>query len=75
MISFAKPVLTEDFYTKQKEEFSITCNMCVPTLFESPNIIISSKPVFSSEKMLHKNYDHKGSLKKYLVVNLKGTWS
>jgi hypothetical protein len=28
MICFAKPGLTKDFYTLQKEEFSITCYMC-----------------------------------------------
>jgi hypothetical protein len=28
MICFAKPVLTEDLYIVQNEEFSITCYMC-----------------------------------------------
>jgi hypothetical protein len=28
MISFAKPVLTEDLYIVQKEEFSVTCYKC-----------------------------------------------
>jgi hypothetical protein len=28
MIRSAKPVLTEDLYTVQKQEFSVTCYMC-----------------------------------------------
>jgi hypothetical protein len=28
MICFAKPVLTDDLYIVQKEEFSVTCYMC-----------------------------------------------
>jgi hypothetical protein len=34
---------------------------------------ITDKPMFSSERMLCKDYDHKGSVEKgNLVVNLKG---
>jgi hypothetical protein len=29
-----------------------------------PNIFISDKPIFSSERKLHKEYDHKGSVGK-----------
>jgi hypothetical protein len=38
-----------------------------------PSVFIRDKPVFSSERMLHKDCDCKGSVKKIsLVVNLKG---
>jgi hypothetical protein len=35
---------------------------------------MTDKPIFSSERMLHKDYDHEGSVEeiKSLVVNLKG---
>jgi hypothetical protein len=38
-----------------------------------PGIFISSKPIFSSERMLYKDYHRKGSvaIKKSLVVSLK----
>jgi hypothetical protein len=36
-------------------------------------IFIRDKPIFSPEKMLHKDYDRKGSVeKRYLVVSLEG---
>jgi hypothetical protein len=38
-----------------------------------PSIFIRDKPTFSSERMLHKDYYHKGSVeKKSLVVSIKG---
>jgi hypothetical protein len=68
MICSVKPVLTENWCVVQKEEFSITC-----TLDEKPGIFIRDKPIFSSERMLHKGYYHKSSVeKKSLVVGLKG---
>jgi hypothetical protein len=43
------------------------------TLDERPSICISNKPIFSSERMLHKYYNCKGSVeRKTLVVRLKG---
>jgi hypothetical protein len=57
----------------QKEEFSITCYKC-DTLDERPNIFIRDKPVFSPERMLHKDYYRKGSVEKKnrsLVMGLK----
>jgi hypothetical protein len=44
------------------------------TLDEKPDIFIKDKPIFSSERMLHKDYDRKGSVDKEmsLVVSLKG---
>jgi hypothetical protein len=67
MICFAKPGLTEDLYTVHKEEFSITH-------LTRPSTFIRDKPILSSERMLHKDYNRKGSVakKKSLVVILKG---
>jgi hypothetical protein len=42
------------------------------TLDDRPRIFIRDKPIFSSERMLHKVYYHRSSVKKYLVVGLKG---
>jgi hypothetical protein len=44
------------------------------TLDERPSIFIRDKPIFSSERMLHKDYYSKDSVgkKKFLVVGLKG---
>jgi hypothetical protein len=43
------------------------------TLDERPSIFIRDKPIFSSEKMLHKDYYRKSSVeKKTLIVGLKG---
>jgi hypothetical protein len=43
------------------------------TLDEIPSIVVRDKPIFSSERMLHKDYYRRGSVeKKNLVVGLKG---
>jgi hypothetical protein len=48
----------------------------VCTLDKRPSIFIRPKPIFSSERMLHKDYDRKGSVekrkRKSMVVILKG---
>jgi hypothetical protein len=48
--------------------------MCpIRTLNEWPSIFIRDKPIFSSERILHKEYDRKGSVEKIsVVVSLKG---
>jgi hypothetical protein len=48
--------------------------MCaIRTLDKRPNIFIREKPILSSERMLYKDYDRKGSVaKKSVVVGLKG---
>jgi hypothetical protein len=61
MIYFAKPALTEDLYIVQKEEFSI-----IRTLGKSPSMFITDKPILSSERTLHKDYNRKGSVEKFL---------
>jgi hypothetical protein len=43
---------------------SITCYMCEMLLDERPSIFIRDKPIFSSERMLHKDYYSKGSVQK-----------
>jgi hypothetical protein len=43
------------------------------TLDEIPSIFVRDKPIFSSERMLHKDYYSRSSVeKKNLVVGLKG---
>jgi hypothetical protein len=38
-----------------------------------PSIFIREKPIFSSERLLYKDYDRKGPVEKtVLVVSLKG---
>jgi hypothetical protein len=45
----------------------------IPTSDERPSIPLRDKPTFSSERMLHKDYDRKGSVEKNSqVVSLKG---
>jgi hypothetical protein len=45
----------------------------MPTLDERPSIFITENRIFSLERVLHKDYDHKGSVEnKSLVVSLKG---
>jgi hypothetical protein len=58
--------------TKCKSKNISICAKC--TLDERPSIFITDKPIFSSERMLHKDYYRKGSVggKKILVVGPKG---
>jgi hypothetical protein len=64
MICFAKPILMKDFIV-QKEEFSVTCyTRVIHTFDERTSIFIRDKPIFSSERMLHKDYNRKGSVEK-----------
>jgi hypothetical protein len=44
--------------------FNITLNVRYVHLTKRPNIFIREKPILSSQKMLHKEYDSKGSAKK-----------
>jgi hypothetical protein len=45
----------------------------IRTLDEKPILFIRDKPILSSERMLHKDYDRKGSVeKKTLFMSLKG---
>jgi hypothetical protein len=44
---------------------------CIPD--ERPSVFIRNNPIFSSERMLHKDYYRRSSFeKKSLVVGLKG---
>jgi hypothetical protein len=42
------------------------------TLDERPSIFIRDKPIFSSERMLYKDYYRRNSVEKTLVMGLKG---
>jgi hypothetical protein len=64
MICSVKPVLTEEMCVVQEEEFLITCYMCEYTLDEKPSIFRRDKPIFSSERMLHKGYYGESSVGK-----------
>jgi hypothetical protein len=45
----------------------------IRTLDKSPSIFIRDKHIFSSKRMLHKDYDRNGSVeKKSLVASFKG---
>jgi hypothetical protein len=48
--------------------------MCAKCTLERPGIFIRDKPLFSSERMVHKDYYRKGSVgkKRSQVLNLKG---
>jgi hypothetical protein len=60
------PELTEDLYIVQKQESSITCYMCDTYTWRRRSIFMRDKPILPSERMLHKDYDRKGSVKKNL---------
>jgi hypothetical protein len=75
MICSAKPVLTEDLCVVQKEEFFSNMHMCaLRTLYKRPSIFIREKLIFSSERMLHKDYDSKGSVEKKFSRDPQGAW-
>jgi hypothetical protein len=67
MICFAKPGLTKDLYVVHKEEYSITCYMCELYTRQRRSIFVRDKPIISSERMLHKDYGHEGSVEKNLL--------
>jgi hypothetical protein len=75
MICFAKPGLTEDLYVAHMEESSIKYYMCDTYTWQRLNIFIRDKPIFSSDRMLHKDYDRKGSVAKNISCDeSQGAW-
>jgi hypothetical protein len=66
MICCVKPVLREGLCVVQKEEFSVTCNMYEMYIWQKAKHIhkrfIRDKPIFSTERMLHKDYYRKDSV-------------
>jgi hypothetical protein len=45
------------------------------TFDERPSIYIRDKPIFSSERVLHKDYNHNGSVEKNIYGReSQGTW-
>jgi hypothetical protein len=74
MICFAKPGLTEDLYVEQKEDFSITCYMCDTYTLQRRRLFIREKPILSSEMVLHRDYDSKGSVEKISGRESQKAW-
>jgi hypothetical protein len=75
MICSEKPVLTEDLCVVEKKKFSVTWyTVCVKRILdERSSIFVRDKLIFSSERMLRKDYYRRSSVeKKILVVGLKG---
>jgi hypothetical protein len=73
MVCFPKPGLIEELNIVENEDFSITCYTCDTYTRQRPRLLMKDKPILSSERLLHKNYDRKNSAeKKSLVVSLKG---
>jgi hypothetical protein len=40
--------------------------------WQGPATTVNAKPILSSERMLHKDYDHRCSIEKILAMSLKG---
>jgi hypothetical protein len=57
-------------YLVQKEEFSVTWYMCDAYTWQRGSLFLRENPIFSSERILHKDYDRKGSFTKK-----KNIWS
>jgi hypothetical protein len=73
MICTAKLELRENLYRVQKAGIFINVLYVLYVYLTRPSIFIRDKPIPSSERMLHKGYDRKGSVErsKSLVVILK----
>jgi hypothetical protein len=72
MISFAKPRLTQDLYIVQMDEFNNIIHTRYIYLTKAI-LFMRDKQILSSERILYKDYDSKGSTEKYsLEVVLKG---
>jgi hypothetical protein len=71
MIRSARPVLSEDMCVVQKKGLfnNMLYVVCVKrTLDERPSIFIRDKPIFSSERLLHKDFFLKGSVKNIIFA-------
>jgi hypothetical protein len=54
-------------------KYTVTCCKCDTYTWQRRNLFIRDKPILSSEKIWHVDYDSKGSVeKKWLVVSFKG---
>jgi hypothetical protein len=74
MICFVKPGLTEVLYIVHKEEFSVTCYVCDTYTWQIWSLFIRDKPALSWERILHKDYDRKGSVAKNSGRDHQGAW-
>jgi hypothetical protein len=60
-------------YSAKGRIFNNVATCAIHTLDERPSTFIRDKPIFSAERMLHKDYYYKGSdEKKTLVVVSRG---
>jgi hypothetical protein len=48
--------------------------MCDTYTWQRRSLFITDKPILSSERVLHKDYDHKGSAEKNSGRDPQGTW-
>jgi hypothetical protein len=64
MMCPAKLILTEDSFEVQEEKCSVTWLCGKYTLDERLSIFIRDNPIFSSERMLHKDYYCKSSVER-----------
>jgi hypothetical protein len=60
---------SEDLYIVHKEEFSTSCYMCDTDTWQRLSIFIRDSPIFSSERMLHEDYDSKVVISRGLAPN------
>jgi hypothetical protein len=54
----------QDLYVMHKEEFSITFCMCHTYTWQRRSLLIRHERILSSDRMLHKDCDRKGSVAK-----------
>jgi hypothetical protein len=74
MICYARSGLAKDFYIVQKEEFSMKSCVCDTNTWQRSSLLIRDKPILSSEMMLDKDYDSKGSVAKKSGRDPQGAW-
>jgi hypothetical protein len=60
--------VTEDSCTMHKEEYPITGYMC--DMYRC-SLFMRKEPILSSGRMLHKGYNHKGSVAKKKISGLE----
>jgi hypothetical protein len=69
MICYVNHVLTEDLCIVQKEKFSVASYTCYTYARRKAKHIHKSETIFSSERMLYKDYDRRGSVEKFINLN------
>jgi hypothetical protein len=73
MICLSKPGLTHDLYAVQKEEFSVTCYICIMYVWQRPGLFIRDKHICRQrECYAHKDCDLQGSAGKISGYEFQG---